>query len=471
MAEYHRSTGRIGDAKSVQARCDELDVPRSTLQYWLARQAEIDEDPEVIAFFESPTGVQFLHRLVLGAQFVMGFRGNCGIRLVCQFLECTGLSHFVASSYGSQQQVSHNMEAQIVAFDQAEKTRLGGRMSPKQIALLEDETYHSGQMCLVGMEPVSNFIVLEEYAADRSASTWTNTLARATEDLPVEVVHVTSDEAKGMCAHITNELGGHRSPDLFHVQHEVVKGTSLPLAGQVRQAEEAVTQATQVLTRHQADQAAYERRVRGPGRPPDVTKRLDQAQAQVAEANTRLDAAQSRQTQARQAMQGISTAYHPYDVESGQPRTAEQVSSELQASMHELDTVVREANLSERCHQKIRKATRVVTQMVATIAFVALTVRAKVEALGLEPEVEAAVFTQLIPAFCHDKFALEKSIQVLFRIAACVQKGSGVAPGRTLQAFRDTNAERLSPRLFPWPVAPQWRLWHRPWPPHSGSTR
>lgn len=410
LAEYHASAGRSDETKSVQAICEELNVPRSTLQYWLARQGNIDEAPEVIAFFESPAGVRFLHRLVLGAQFVMGFQGNCGIRLVCRYLECTGLSQFVAASYGSQQQVSRRIEEQIVAFDQAEKERLGGQMPPKQIALLEDETFHAGRVCLVGIEPRSNFILLEEYAADRSASTWTNSLAKATESLPVDVVLVTSDEAKGICAHVTNELGGHHSPDVFHVQHEVVTGTSLPLAAQVRQAEAVVKQVTEGLRRHQADKAAYEQRRRGPGRPPDFPKRIQQAQAQVAEACAQLETARTRQTRARQAMQGISTAYHPYDVKTGQTRTAEQVSTELHTHMQELETVVQEANLSERCCQKIQKAKRVVTQMVATIAFVVLGIQARVSVLGLRAEMEAAVLTQLIPAFYLERLSTQAQI-------------------------------------------------------------
>ena len=38
-----------------------------------------------------------------------------------------------------------------------------------------DETFHP-EICLVAIEPVSNFILLERYAADRSAATWTQAL-------------------------------------------------------------------------------------------------------------------------------------------------------------------------------------------------------------------------------------------------------------------------------------------------------
>ncbi len=91
---------------SQRQLAEELGIPRSTLQHWLERKGAIDAAPEVIAFFEPPAGVAVLHRLVLAAHFVMGLLGACGIRLVCLYLELTGLSQFVAAAYGSQQKVA-----------------------------------------------------------------------------------------------------------------------------------------------------------------------------------------------------------------------------------------------------------------------------------------------------------------------------------------------------------------------------
>ena len=88
---------------SQRQLAEELDIPRSTLQHWLRRKAAIDADPEVVAFFESPAGVAFLHRLVLAAHLVMTLLGPCGICLMCLFLELSGLDQFVAASYGAQQ--------------------------------------------------------------------------------------------------------------------------------------------------------------------------------------------------------------------------------------------------------------------------------------------------------------------------------------------------------------------------------
>ena len=127
---------------------EQLEVPQSTLQHWLRRKEGIDADPKVVAFFESPEGVTFLHRLVLGAHFVMTLLGPCGVRLVCTYLEITGLDHFVASSYGAQRKVTVAMGQATIEFGEAEEKRLGTNMKPKQITVAEDETFHP-QTCLV----------------------------------------------------------------------------------------------------------------------------------------------------------------------------------------------------------------------------------------------------------------------------------------------------------------------------------
>lgn len=384
------------DFTSHRQLVEYLDIPRSTLQYWQQRKERIDAAPEVVAFFESPAGVAFLHRLVLGAHFVMTLLGPCGVRLVCQFLVLTGLDRFVASSYGPQQRVSVSMEQATVAFGQAEDQRLSEGMLPKKMAVCEDEAFHP-EPCLVAIEPVSNFILLEQYSADRTAATWTAAMQEAIGDRPLELIQATSDEARGLCHHIQEDLGAHHSPDLFHVQHEIVRGMGAPLGAKKRQAEKGVEKAAQQLGRQQEAQQAYHQEPRRPGRPPDFDRRIHTAQAHEEEARQALETIQTQQEQTRETLTGISQAYHPYDLESGAARSPEEVSSSLAHHFSTLEQIAHQANLSERCVQKIHKAKRVVTQMVATIAFFFLTLRTKVEALGLPPQVEKAVYEQLIP--------------------------------------------------------------------------
>ena len=173
----------------------------------------------------------FLHRLVGACHLTFTQQGTCGIRLVCLFLQRTGLNQFVASSFGSQQAIARQLEQAILDYGASQRRHLASQMTPKPITVCEDETFHP-QVCLVSIEPVSDFILLEVYCQGRDATSWTTQLTAALEGLPVEVVQVTSDEAKGLLAHAREGLGAHHSPDLFHVQHEVGKATSLSLRSQ-----------------------------------------------------------------------------------------------------------------------------------------------------------------------------------------------------------------------------------------------
>lgn len=377
---------------------EELEIPRSTLQHWLERKESIDAEPEVVAFFESPTGVAFLHRLVVAAHVVITLCGAGGIRLVCLFLELSGLWQFVAVSYGAQQQVSVALEEAVVEFGQEEEQRLAAGMASKKITVCEDETFHP-EICLVAIEPVSNYILLEQYADSRTGADWTKAMAAARVGLAIEIEQSTSDEARGIRRHAQKELGAHHSPDLFHIEQELVKGSSFALASRKKKAEEAVEQARTEVQRHQAEKEAWQRQQPRPrGRPPGFDQRLKKAQQQQQTAGQKLERAADHQARAKQAIRGISEVYHPYDLATGAPRSAAEVSTALEKQFAEIEKVAAEAELPERSLKKIQKAQRLVGEMVATIAFVWLGIRARVEALSLATEVEQAVYDHLIPA-------------------------------------------------------------------------
>jgi len=375
---------------------EELEVPRTTLQHWLERKASIDADPVVVAFFESPAGVAFLHRLVLAAHWVTTLVGPGGIRLVCLWLELSGLDRFVAASYSAQHQVAVAVEEAVVEWGQEERERLAGSMEPQQITVCEDETFHP-ETCLVAIEPVSNFILVERYAESRKAAEWTQAMAEATTGLPVEIVQSTSDEGRGLLHHVKEDLGAHHAPDVFHVQHELGKATQGALASRRRQAEKAVEEAVgprgAVPAKLEMTNSEGSEAEDPPGREP----RREPVSEREGEAAKALETAVLQQERVQQAIRGISAIYHPYALETGRARSPEEVAAALEQHFAEVEQVAEEASLADRCRQKIAKAKRVVVEMVATLAFFFLTVRAKVEALSLAPEVEQAVYENLIP--------------------------------------------------------------------------
>ena len=398
---------RASWAISQRAFSREHGVPRATLQHWCGRKSVLAATSRATVFYESPDGLEFLHRLQVALHFVLGFLGPNGLRHIMEVITLSGLDAFIANSFGSQQKFAVQMQASICAFGSEERGRLGATMPAKEITACQDETFHPAP-CLVAIEPVSNFILLEQYAQGRDAATWNDTFKAAIGDLPVRVIQSTSDEGKGLLAHVRAGLGAHHSPDVFHGQQALSRSTSIALAGQVRQAERAVGQAQAGVARVSEHAASWAHTRHGPGRPPNFAARALEAESTVQAAQQVLHVAQERQERARHAIRGIGQAYHPVDLKTGAPVTPAQVTDALEEHFAAIATVAREASLPERCLKGIDKAHRLVPLFTSTLAFVASQVRARLDKLDL-PAALAAVVEQYVLPIAYLKRAAVKA--------------------------------------------------------------
>jgi hypothetical protein len=349
----------------------------------------------VTRFLETPEGLDLLHRLFTAAHLVFVQASDCGLRNLGWFLKLSGLDTFIAPSYGAQQAVAEEMESLLVQFGEEEDQRLAASMLPREITLCEDETFHP-QICLVAIEPVSNFILVEQYQPQRDAKTWQQCTGAKLAALPVTVCQVTSDAAKALISQAETCLGAHYSPDLFHVQYDTVKATSGALASQThaacRELEKRQKKTAEFQAKRQADPKAC-----GPGSLVDVL--AQQAQAREDVARQQVQDCQGRQERARAARRGLSRDYHPVDLESGQPLSAEEVGPRLQGHFDTLDQVAIEADLSEQARAKLAKARRVLGRMQATVAFFWTMIAARLAAWGYDQAVQQWMRQELIPAY------------------------------------------------------------------------
>jgi hypothetical protein len=396
---------------SLRQAAKALHIPRSTLQAWRAYHERLDEHPAVVAFFHSAPGLAFLHRLVLGIHLVCTEIGACGIRPVCLLLKLTGLDRFVGASYGTQHQVNRQVEEAIVAYRREESTRLAKAMPAKAITLAKDETF-TGGLCLVATDPVSNYIVLEQAAHARDQDTWHGLMEQALAGLNCHVIPSTSDEAPGLLAYVEHHLGAHHSPDLFHVQHELVKAVSGALATKQRAARKAAAEAQALLEQRQArlQNPSDAPAKRGPGRPSKTTASLEQV-AQKAEAASRESQRISGQReQVAQSIRAIGHAYHFVDLERGVRRNGKLIAGDIQAQIDTIRAIAQQENLSETCLDRIEKAARVVPKMQATIEFVSGYVRRQVRQLDLAPPVSYAMHAALIPSFYLERVAQTRTV-------------------------------------------------------------
>jgi len=343
------------------------DVPRSTLRYWLARKNSIDAHPVLIEFFENPIGIAFLHRLVTAAHFSFTKDGTASIHNVSNFLEESGLSAFVASSYSSQRRVSKQLDDNIIQFGKIENERLGQQMPGKKITLCEDETFHP-EICLVAIEPVSNFILVEKYAMDRKTKTWDEAVCDGLENLPVEVIQVASDEGRSLISHALKGLKVHHSPDCFHVIYEIGRGTCGALMSKIRKAEKEHENAIKQTLKIENEKEKFDGAEKRPrGRRPHFEERIEQAKQKEQQAKDDLDQARLNQETVRNAKAEIGRVYHPYDLKTGKRQDPDTVSELLSDCFDEIHKAT--IDLSDRCKDRVNKAQRVVGGMVATIAF------------------------------------------------------------------------------------------------------
>ncbi|MEI7903238.1 MAG: DUF6399 domain-containing protein [bacterium] len=349
-----------------------LDVADSTLRHWLRtrwRRMKHSQWPgDTVRFLESPEGLAVLHRMITAAHLIFGHANDCGIRNLRAFLELSGLDEFIASSYGAQQAVAQQMESLLIAFGEQEDQRLAAGMPPREISVAVDETFHP-DICLVGMEPVSGFILLEEYQSQRDAETWNRCLGVKLAPLAITVCQVVSDQAKAIIHYAEVDLGGHHSPDLFHVQQDTSRGVSLPLASQTYHAEDRLTKTQEKVADLQAQSQACREECPNSSYGATLKQQLQQAQTEETAAKEYLSACQDRQQRARQARRGLSHDYHPFDVDNGRPLDVDDVGGQLAGRFDTLEQIAAEAGLSARATQKLAKARRVLEPMKATISF------------------------------------------------------------------------------------------------------
>lgn len=396
---------------SLRQAAQALNVPRSTLGAWRAHHESLDEHPAVVAFFQSAPGLAFLHRLVVAIHLVCTEVGACGIRLVCLLVQLTGLDRFVAASYGAQQQVNRQVEEAIVAYRRQEHARLAQEMPAKAITLAKDETF-SGGLCLVSLEPKSNYIILEQAAQGRDQDPWHTLMEQALSGLNCQVIQSTSDEAPGLLAYVEHHLGAHHSPDLFHVQHELVKAVCAPLATKQRAASKAASEAQARLEQAQGPlpSTGAEPHPQAPEGSPKVPLSLEPAQHEAQAASQELERISVQREQVAQSIRGIAQAYHCVDLERGVRRNGQLIGADIQSHIDTIRGVAQHEALSQSCLERIDKAQRVVPKMQATIDFVSGYGRDQVRGLDLTPSVAYALHAHLIPASYLERVAQTRTV-------------------------------------------------------------
>ena len=256
------------------------------------------------------------------------------------------------------------------------------------------------------------FIILEQPAQARDQVSWNEWMAPALAQFNCRVIQSTSDEASGLLAYVEHYLEAHHSPDLFHVQHELVKAVSGPMATKERASHKAVTEAQEQLERVQthSPSTGEEPQKRAPGRPPKNPVSLEQAEQALEAANREHERLFEQRQQIKAHIQGIGHDYHFVDLERGVRRNGPLIASDIQGHIEQIRTAAQHEGLSQSCLERIDKAERVVPKMQATIEFVSGYVSQQVDQLNLTPPVSFAMHAKLIPSYYLERVAGTRTV-------------------------------------------------------------
>jgi hypothetical protein len=214
--------------------------------------------------------------------------------------------------------------------------------------------------------------------------------------LKCNVIQSTSDEAPGLLAYVDHHLGAHHSPNLFHVQHELHKAVSAPMATKQRTAAKTVAKAEATRTRVQEHlhNANSEPAQRGPGRPPKAAASLERVAQDVEAARYEHQRLAEQRETVTQSIRAIGHAYPFVALERGVRRNGKLIAGDLHAHIDTIRAIAQQEHLSETCMKRLEKTERVVPTMQATIAFVSTYVRQQVRQLDLTPPSVAERLTE-----------------------------------------------------------------------------
>lgn len=397
QADYQAQARETGSKRQAAKR---VNVPRSTLQYREKRARKGTSCPETAEFLNSAAGAQFLHRLVSAVLFGVVELAGGGLRVVQTVLELSQLNEHVASSLGSLQAQVKAMEEASIRFGEEEKSRLSQIMPEKEIMVTSDETFPGGKIVLVGMDLVSNYILIEKMAPNRQFETWRDAWDEGLSGLPVKVIQSTSDEGLSIIKCTKERLGAEHSPDLFHLQQEIGRATSASLRGKVShcQAEhgKAVKRLESCIQAKDRDETRTQKK---PGRPVDHTHRIAQAEVDEEFAHKDLEEAEAHKAQVTAARKEISACYHPIDLDTGESRTPEQLEQSLNNAFTTIEAVAESAELRESSINGIEKARRMIGSMVSTLRFFWVCFEKQLKQYGLPKDLELVLREILMPAY------------------------------------------------------------------------
>lgn len=348
-------------------------IANSTMQSWTVSKEPLQEvlPPETLEFLALPAGIAFVQTIVFAANFQI-HHGASGVRGMMEFIRNAKLHDIVACSYGALYEFNRRCDEQIISFEKAEVARLAEKLRHRKIVVGLDELFRRRKPCLVAIEAISNYILLQKFTEDRTADTWKTNLEEVLKKLPVEIGEVVSDLGTGILS-CTKDLGAEHSPDLFHAQQELTKGVAGPVATQERGAAQQLDKAEK--------QVKEATKKWGPN-----SKRAKKAAGKVQLLRSNLERKKPINQAVKAAMKEIRKAYHPVNLNTGNLQTPEGVKSTIDQQLIIIEANAKTAKLAASSQERLDKAQRAFDGMASYMRYFLTWLALSIGDLKLTPE-------------------------------------------------------------------------------------
>ena len=167
--------------------------------------------------------------------------------------------------------------------------------------------------------------------------------------------------------------------------------------GAVRHAESELRQVRQETTRLQEESTAL-----GATHETFFQRQIQLSQEEEKETERRVEAAKTGRQEVRDEIRGIGHDYHPFDLQTGAPRSAEEVELMLNTRFDKAERLAQQWGVRKSGQESIAKARKNVEKMVATIAYFWQLVLLKMTALNLPEAMCQSLASTLLAATYFD---------------------------------------------------------------------
>lgn len=369
-----------------------LNIPNSTMQTWVKKKDSKNAE-EIELFFSSPAGSTLLQRIAL-AIIYNNKCGTGGIRGAQECLKNSGLDKYIASSTGALQEFWQRCEDCILIFGKQWEQKLAENMRQRKITVILDEMFRKRRPCLVAIEAISNYILLEKFTEDRTAETWKKELENVIKDFPVKVGQIVSDLC-GAIRSLAKSYDAKHSPDIFHGQYEISKATTGAMSSQEKAAEKSLEEAEEYLKKitNKAPLLNIEKKKKQEQNQEEASKIRDILRVKYEEKK-------KIREETQEAKKKLGKIYHPIDLDTGQIQSVDIVKKKIEKQFEVIEKNVEKARLAKSSIDRVGKARRAFSFMSDYMNRFFIVFWATILDLQLDPPQEV-FFKEVIFPLCY----------------------------------------------------------------------